>query len=148
MFGFYIRIVIQKQHQNQNKNVSLSTKLRICNGHPNPWPEPYRRWLGWTEKKKHQQGSGEILYGGMVSDLLSVVLQTHQALWKKAQSFYLGKRRLQKVFNKRGQIIVPKVFWRKTFLFHIVISPHFQLFNFNERLAFCIYIQYIYTQYY
>jgi len=29
---------------------------------------------------KHKHGSGESLYGGMVSDLRSGVLQTHQAL--------------------------------------------------------------------
>jgi len=37
------------------------------------------------------EGSGEILYGGLVSDLLSVVLQTHQALYEKTQSCYLGE---------------------------------------------------------
>jgi len=35
---------------------------------------------------------------------------------RRAQSCYLGKRRLQKVLNKRVQIIVPNVFWRKTFI--------------------------------
>jgi len=31
------------------------------------------------------------MYGGLVSDLLSVVLQTHQALYEKTQSCYLGE---------------------------------------------------------
>jgi len=34
---------------------------------------------------------------------------------------------LQKVFNKRGQIIVPNVFWRKTF-----IEKHFQFFYLKD----------------
>jgi len=62
------------------------------------------------------EGSGGILYGEMVSDLLSGVIQTYQALRVKTQSCYLGKRRLQKVLNKRVPIIVANVFWRKTFI--------------------------------
>jgi len=57
-------------------------------------------------------GSGESLYGGTVSDLLSGVFQIHQA-WEKTQSCYLGKRRLQKVFNKRVPISMANVFQRK-----------------------------------
>ncbi len=43
------------------------------------WPEPCRKWVRWTEEKKHRhgavtEGSGEILDEGMVSDLLSGVL--------------------------------------------------------------------------
>jgi len=44
------------------------------------------------------EGSGEIRYGGMVSDLLSGVLR-NQALYEKTQSCYLGKTRLQQVFT-------------------------------------------------
>jgi len=57
-------------------------------------------------------GSGESLYGGTVSDLLSGVFQIHQA-WEKTQSCYLGKRRLQKVFNKRVPISMANVFQRE-----------------------------------
>jgi len=48
------------------------------------------------------------------------------------QSWYLGKKRLQKEFNQRVQIIVPNVFWRKKkHLLHNVISPHLHSPHFN-----------------
>ncbi len=27
---------------------------------PVPWPEPYRKWVGWTEEKKHQHEAGNL----------------------------------------------------------------------------------------
>jgi len=54
------------------------------------------------------------MYEGMISDLLSGVLQTHQVLLEKAQSCYLGKRMLQK--KVRLSLIVANVYWRKTFI--------------------------------
>jgi len=60
----------------------------------------------WAELNRRSANMGVcriwILYGRMLSDLLSCVLQTHQALEERSQSCYLGKRRLQKVFNKRA----------------------------------------------
>ncbi len=41
------------------------------------------------------EGSGVILDEGMLSDLLSGVLQTHQALQQKTESCYLVRRTLQ-----------------------------------------------------
>jgi len=55
------------------------------------------------------------MYEGMISDLLSGVLQTHQVLLEKAQSCYLGKRMLQKKYG-RLSLIVANVYWRKTFI--------------------------------
>jgi len=49
----------KNKHQNPNKNGSLSTKPGICNGRPSLWPEP-RKWVGWTEEKQHQHGSGNL----------------------------------------------------------------------------------------
>jgi len=53
------------------------------------------------------------MYEGMISDLLSGVLQTHQVLLEKAQSCYLGKRMLQKkkvwkVIINCGQCVLEK----------------------------------------
>jgi len=59
-------------------------------------------------------GFEEILYGGMVSDLIRF-----SKLIRDYESCYLGKRRLQKVFNKRGQIIC----FGEKHLFPNVISP-------------------------
>jgi len=56
------------------------------------------------------------MYEGMISDLLSGVLQTHQVLLEKAQSCYLGKRMLQKKKYGRLSLIVANVYWRKTFI--------------------------------
>jgi len=49
--------------------------------------------------------------------------------------WYIGKRRLQKAFNKQVPITVAKVFWRKTFISY-VIYPHFQFFYVNERYVY------------
>ncbi len=44
------------------------------------WPEPFRKWVRWTENEEalswscESKGSGVILDEGMVSDLLSVVI--------------------------------------------------------------------------
>jgi len=70
----------------------------------------------------------------MLSDLRSGVLQTHQALQEKTQSYSLGKMRLPKVFNK-GEIIMAN--FGEKHLFHNVISHNFQLFYFKETLDFC-----------
>ncbi len=55
--------------------------------------------VNWREEAPswscESEGSGEILYEGMVSDLLSGVLQTLQALQEKTQSCYLGEKTLQ-----------------------------------------------------
>ncbi len=48
----------------------------------------------------------------MVSELLSGVLQTPQALQVKTQSYYLGKIKLQKLFNKRRAVIVANMYGR------------------------------------
>ncbi len=46
-------------------NIKINTKM--CHWAQNeasamavsgPWPEPYRKWVGWTEEKKHQHGAG------------------------------------------------------------------------------------------
>jgi len=62
------------------------------------------------------KGSGEILYGGMISDLLSGVLQTHQALLEKTQSCYLGG------CKKYGIKVVPNVL-EKTIHFIMRFPP-------------------------
>ncbi len=43
---------------------------------PALWPEHYKKWVRWTEKKKnrHGAGSGVILDEGTVTDVLSGVL--------------------------------------------------------------------------
>jgi len=57
------------------------------------WRDEAPTWI------RESEGSGESLYGGMVSDLLSGVLQTQQN-WLQT-----GKRRLQNVFNKRVPVL-------------------------------------------
>jgi len=74
-----------KQHQCVTEH-----KMKLLHGHPSALPKlnPTENELGELKKKKKEAptwicesaGSGEILYGGKVSELLSHVLQTHQAL--------------------------------------------------------------------
>jgi len=83
--------IFQNKHQNQNKNGSLSTKPSICYGHPNPWPEHYRKWVGWTKEKKRQHGYGNlndlerIWYLVRCSPISSVIIGEDSELlsWKK-----------------------------------------------------------------
>ncbi len=53
----------------------------------------------WGELKRSttnmEMESELILYEGMISDLLSGVLQNHQTLQEKTQSCYVGKRTLE-----------------------------------------------------
>ncbi len=78
---------IFQQDNNPNTNLKNNTKM----GHwaqnqasamaiPVLWPEPCRKWVRWTEDKKHRHGAVNLkdverfLDEGMVSDLLSGVL--------------------------------------------------------------------------
>ncbi len=85
-----------------------------------------RNWRGkalsWSSES---EGSGEFLDGVMVSELLSGVLQTPQALQVKAQSYYLGKIKLQKLFNKRRAIIVANMHGRININFIMWFYPSF-----------------------
>jgi len=47
----------QSKSKINTKNVSLSTKASAMTV-PVAWPEPYRKWVGWTEEKKQEHGSG------------------------------------------------------------------------------------------
>ncbi len=75
-----------KQHQINTKmghwaqNESFTMAVSVL------WPEPCRRWVRWTEEKKHRHVAVNLkdlerfCMKKMVSDLLSGVLQTLQAL--------------------------------------------------------------------
>ncbi len=70
----------------------------------------------------------------MVSDLLSGVLQTQQALQEKTQICYLGKMTLQWFGgNNCGQHELEKAFISQC----ETPPPTFQLFYFSDRLEFC-----------
>jgi len=66
-------------------------------------------------EKKHKQGSGGILYEGMVSVLLlfSKLIRHYR---KRLRAVILTKGDCKKIFNKRVPIIVANMFWRKTFI--------------------------------
>jgi len=69
MFGSKQKWVTEQKNQAS----AMAIPVPDLNPMENEWAELKRR--SWDS-----EGSGEILYGGMVSDLLSGVLQTHQAL--------------------------------------------------------------------
>ncbi len=131
MVGSSIRTVIQKKHQNQHKNVSMSTKWYLAI--PVLWPEPNRKWVGWTEEKScESEGSGEILSEGMV-------LISYQVFSKLFRHYRRQLRAGKGCCNNRVPIIVANMIYRKH-LFYIEISPHFQLFYFNDSLEFFLMI--------
>ncbi len=45
------------KHQNKHKNGSLSTNEYFIIAVSVLWPEPCRRWVRWTEEKKHRHGA-------------------------------------------------------------------------------------------
>ncbi len=65
-------------HWAQNESFTIAVSVL--------WTEPYRKWVGWTEEKKHRHEAVNLkdlerfCMKKMVSDLLSGVLQTLQAL--------------------------------------------------------------------
>ncbi len=76
---------IFQPYNNPNTNLKNNTKMShwaqnqaSAMAIPVLWPEPCRKWVGWTEEKKHRHGAGNltgvILDEGMVSDHLSGVL--------------------------------------------------------------------------
>ncbi len=91
-------------HQDNNpKLTSKSTQKWVTEHKINllPWPSQSsdlnpeeNEWVNWREEAPtwswYSEGSGEILYEGMVSDLLSSVLQTHR---RKLRTVILGKGR-------------------------------------------------------
>ncbi len=97
-----VRNLIMIFHQDNDPNQTSKSTQKCITEHKMkllPWPSQFpdlNPKVGWTEEKKtwKSEGSGVILDEGMVSDLLSHILQTHQALQVKTQSCYLGKRTL------------------------------------------------------
>ncbi len=77
---------IQNKHQNNTKMGHWAQNEYFTMAVSVLWPEPCRRWVRWTEEKKHRHGAVNLkdlerfCMKKMVSDLLSGVLQTLQAL--------------------------------------------------------------------
>ncbi len=93
------------KYQQSIKKLTLTARLSVRNitgrgwifrqdNNPKQTSKSTQKWMGWTSvqrRSSESEGSGEILYEGMVSDLFSGVLQTKE----KTQSCYLGKRTLR-----------------------------------------------------
>ncbi len=86
MFGSSNRTIIQTQTSKTTQKWVTEHKTKLLLAIPVLWPEPYRKWVRWTEEKKHRHGAVNLKdlerfwMKKMVSDLLSGVLQTLQAL--------------------------------------------------------------------
>ncbi len=134
---------------NPNTNLKNSTKM----GHwaqnqasamaiPVLWPEPYRKWVRWTEEEKHQHGAVNLkdLERFCMKEWSLISYQVFSKLFRhyrrKLRAVTLGKG----LCNNWVPIIVANMKWRKYFL-HNEISPHFQLFYFNDRLEFCEFLE-------
>ncbi len=103
---------------NPNTNLKNNTKIGHCTQNQASamailvlWPEPYVRWVGWTEKKKHRHGA--------------VNLKGLEWFWMKEWSRisvrcsptssgiigeYLELLNWQKVLNERVPLIVANVY--------------------------------------
>lgn len=95
---------------------------RFCHGHHSP--ECRRKPVGRAEEDSPQastsqsNGSGENLYGGMVSDSVPCVHRRH-AWEEKTQSCCLGNKRLHKILHEGVPIIVAHIFLRKNICFKL-----------------------------
>ncbi len=118
---------------NPNTNLKNNTKM----GHwaqnqasalaiPVLWPEPCRRWVRWTEEKKHCHRAvnlkGLKWFWMKEWSLMSCQVFSNLIRHYRRKLKYFGKWRFQKVLNKRVPLIVANVYRRKNIYF-IMISP-------------------------
>ncbi len=98
------------------------------------WPEPYRKWVRWTEEKKHRHGAVNLkdLERFCMKKWSLISYQVFSKLFRhyrrKLRAVTLGKGHC----NNCGQRELEEAFisqWDP--------PPHFQLFYFNDRLEFC-----------
>ncbi len=65
--GEWSQVWIFQPYNNPYTNLKNNTKIGHCAQNqasamaiPVLWPEPCRKWVGWTEEKKHQHGAGNL----------------------------------------------------------------------------------------
>jgi len=138
----------------QDSNPKTSCKIKTKMGHwaqnqafamaiPVPRPEPYRKWVGWTEEKKHQHRSGNLkdLERFCIEEWSLISCQVFSKFIKhykrRLRAVILEKGGCKKNLIKVGKLFFPMCFGEKH-LFHNVIPspPNFHLFYFNKRLDF------------
>ncbi len=83
-----------------------------------PWPEPCRKWVRWTEEKKHRHGAVNLERFWMKEwSLISCqVFSNLIRHYRRKLLYYFGKWRFQTVLNKRVPLIVSNVYYRKIFI--------------------------------
>ncbi len=110
------------------------------------WPEPCRKWVRWTEEKKHRHGAVNLkdLEWFWMKEWSLISCQVFSNLIRhyrrKFGAVWTGKWRFQEVLNKRVPLMWPMCI-REKHLFHNYISPHFKFLLSNERLDFCDFFQ-------
>ncbi len=143
MFGSSNRTIIQTQTSKTQKWVT-EHKTNLLLWPFQSWPEPCRKWVRWTEEKKHCHEA--------------VNLKDLEWFWMKECSliscqvffnlirFYrrtFRKVKLENIGFKKYWIKGSRYLWpmciREKHLFHNDISPHFKFLLSNERLHLFIY---------
>ncbi len=80
------------------------------------WPEPCRKWVRWTEEKKHRHGAVNLkdLERFWMKEWSLISCQVFSNLiryYRRKLLYYFGKWRFQKVLNKtRVPLIVSNVY--------------------------------------
>ncbi len=128
---------------NPNTNLKNNTKM----GHwaqnqasamaiPVLWPEPYRKWVRWTEEEKHQHGAVNLkdLERFCMKEWSLISYHVFSKLFRhyrrKLRAVTLGKGHCNNwVANNCGPHELEKVFLTQWDF------PHFQLFYFNDRFG-------------
>ncbi len=138
MFWSSSRTTIQNKHQNKHKNGHWAQNESFTIAVSVLWPEPYRKWVRWTEEKKHHHGAVNLkdLKDSVWRKWSLISCQVFSKLFRhyrrKLRAVTLGKGRC----NNWVPIIVAT--WNSESIYFIMrCSPHFQLFYFNDRLEFC-----------
>ncbi len=105
------------------------------------WPEPCRKWVRWTEEKKHCHGSVNLKdlewFWMKECSLISCqvffnLIRFYRRTFRKVKLANIG---FKKYWIKGSRYLWPMCI-REKHLFHNDISPHFKFLLSNERLHF------------
>ncbi len=142
MFGSSNRTIIQTQTSKTTQKWVTEHKTKLLLAIPVLWPEPCRKWVRWTEEKKHRHGAVNLkdLEWFWMKEWSLISCQVFSNLVRhyrrKLRAVILANGGFKKYWIKGCRYLCPMCI-REKHLFHNDISPHFKFLFSNKRLDFC-----------